>query len=431
MPYDIGIPREHPGILDKHIQTYIKELMKYKQELWNKRLLTQRPPLDITLHQPRCAAVAGARALTRSSPAAGQGPRPCDGGAAGPSPRPCDGGGAHVTPPPPPPRAWAPRVTRGTPRAGPAPPRARWRAQVPPRPAPAGPAPPGRVRGPRAHARCARGRARAEAEAAARSVTGALRARAAAPSSSSSSSASSSSPPRLALLLMQPGGGGEEAAAAAGAAGGVLPVLPLPGADPPLPPAGSGGIMLLYELGGSGEAEAEAGEEAEAAGGESTASPEELEEEEAAAAAAATSSGEAAAGGVCKSCNYQGCSETTTQVVKQRKPWMCKRHRNKIYKDKYKRKKSDQALGGGGADAAGGGPRGEDSVEVSVSVTKQRTGSIGDRPARPTLLEQVLNKKRLSLLRSPEVVQFLQKQQQLLSQQALEQRQQQFQGAPG
>lgn len=36
-----------------------------------------------------------------------------------------------------------------------------------------------------------------------------------------------------------------------------------------------------------------------------------------------------------------------------------------------------------------------------------------------------------SLLRSPEVVQFLQKQQQLLSQQALEQRQQQFQGAPG
>ncbi|NXG21489.1 RFXAP protein, partial [Grallaria varia] len=149
-----------------------------------------------------------------------------------------------------------------------------------------------------------------------------------------------------------------------------------------------------------------------------TASLEELEEEEAeTVAAAGGSSGEAAAGGECKSCAYQGCSETTTQVVKQRKPWMCKRHRNKIYKDKYKRKKSDQALGCG--------------VEGSVSVTKQRTGSIGDRPARPTLLEQVLNKKRLSLLRSPEVVQFLQKQQQLLSQQALEQRQQQFQGAPG
>ena len=42
----------------------------------------------------------------------------------------------------------------------------------------------------------------------------------------------------------------------------------------------------------------------------------------------------------------------------------------------------------------------------------------------------VLNQKRLSLLRSPEVVQFLQKQQQLLNQQVLEQRQQQFPGAP-
>ncbi|KAM9389413.1 regulatory factor X-associated protein [Phaethornis superciliosus] len=229
---------------------------------------------------------------------------------------------------------------------------------------------------------------------------------------------------------MQPGGG-EEAAAGGG---GMLPVLPLSSADPPLAPPGSGSLMLFCELGGPGDGEAEAGEEAEAAGGESTASPEELEEEEAAVVAAVTaaaSSGEGAAGGVCKSCNYQGCSETTTQVVKQRKPWMCKRHRNKIYKDKYKRKKSDQALGGGAAAAAGGGPRPEDSVEGSVSVTKQRTGAVGDRPARPTLLEQVLNKKRLSLLRSPEVVQFLQKQQRLLSQQALEQRQQQFQGAPG
>ncbi|NXM65663.1 RFXAP protein, partial [Serilophus lunatus] len=223
-------------------------------------------------------------------------------------------------------------------------------------------------------------------------------------------SASASSSSSRALLVMQPCGGQE---AVSGAAGAVLPA----GTDTPVPPSASGAFMVLYGMGEPGGAEARE-EEAEAAGG-------------AEAAAAAASSGEAAAaGGECKSCTYQGCSETTTQVVKQRKPWMCKRHRNKIYKDKYKRKKSDQALGGGGA-AAGGGPRAEDSVEGSVSVTKQRTGSIGDRPARPTLLEQVLNKKRLSLLRSPEVVQFLQKQQQLLSQQALEQRQQQFQGAPG
>ncbi|XP_068036489.1 regulatory factor X-associated protein [Anomalospiza imberbis] len=244
---------------------------------------------------------------------------------------------------------------------------------------------------------------------------------AAAPASSASSSPPQQQQQQLTLLVMQPGGGEEEAAGAAG-------VVLQPSADPQLPPSASGGLMVFYELGAAGEVEV-GEEEVEAAGGESTASLEELEEEEVAVPGAA--SGEAAAGGECKSCTYEGCSETTTQVVKQRKPWMCKRHRNKIYKDKYKRKKSDQALGGGGAAAAGGGPRAEDSVEGSVSVTKQRTGSIGDRPARPTLLEQVLNKKRLSLLRSPEVVQFLQKQQQLLSQQALAQRQQQFQGAPG
>lgn len=45
-----------------------------------------------------------------------------------------------------------------------------------------------------------------------------------------------------------------------------------------------------------------------------------------------------------KQCTYDGCTETTTQVAKQRKPWMCKKHRNKMYKDKYKKKKSDQAM---------------------------------------------------------------------------------------
>ncbi|XP_068786138.1 regulatory factor X-associated protein isoform X2 [Struthio camelus] len=196
---------------------------------------------------------------------------------------------------------------------------------------------------------------------------------------------------------MQPCGGGEEEAAAG--------VLPLPGADPPVPAAASGGLMFFYEL---GPGEAEAGEEeGEAAGGESTASPEELEEDEAAAAAAGGEAAAGGGGGGCKSCTYQGCSETTTQVAKQRKPWMCKRHRNKMYKDKYKRKKSDQALGGGGGAAgSGGGPRAEDCVEGSVSVTKQRTGAIGDRPSRPTLLEQVLNQKRLScLLLPPDILQ--------------------------
>lgn len=142
---------------------------------------------------------------------------------------------------------------------------------------------------------------------------------------------------------------------------------------------------------------------------DSAASPEELNDEE-------TSEGDNAP----KQCTYEGCTETTTQVAKQRKPWMCKKHRNKMYKDKYKKKKSDQAMSSGKLD--------ENAEERPVSVNKQRLGSMGDRPARPSLIEQVLNQKRLSLLRSPEVISFLQQQQQLLATQSRSQSQQQFQG---
>lgn len=72
-----------------------------------------------------------------------------------------------------------------------------------------------------------------------------------------------------------------------------------------------------------------------------TASPEELNDEE-------TSEGDIAP----KQCTYEGCTETTTQVAKQRKPWMCKKHRNKMYKDKYKKKKSDQAMSSGKLDVS-------------------------------------------------------------------------------
>lgn len=123
---------------------------------------------------------------------------------------------------------------------------------------------------------------------------------------------------------------------------------------------------------------------------------------------------------VSKTCTYEGCSETMTQVAKQRKPWMCKKHRNKMYKDKYKKKKSDQAMSSGKLE--------ESSEERPVSVNKQRLGAMGDRPARPSLIEQVLNQKRLSLLRSPEVISFLQQQQRLLTQQCRSQSQQEFQG---
>lgn len=48
-----------------------------------------------------------------------------------------------------------------------------------------------------------------------------------------------------------------------------------------------------------------------------------------------------------KRCVYDGCSEISALGAKQRKPWMCKKHRNKMYKDKYKKKKSDQAMASG------------------------------------------------------------------------------------
>uniref|UniRef100_A0A452DVL1 Regulatory factor X associated protein n=1 Tax=Capra hircus TaxID=9925 RepID=A0A452DVL1_CAPHI len=223
--------------------------------------------------------------------------------------------------------------------------------------------------------------------------------------------------PGFALLVMHSCGGQDEAAAE-----GVLRQAPV--------------------LGGSvaGDGEEEAGEdEADLldtsdppGGGESTASLEDLEDEETHSGGEARrrGSGGGGGGGLSKTCTYEGCSETTSQVAKQRKPWMCKKHRNKMYKDKYKKKKSDQALNCGGAATAGssGNVKLEESADNILSIVKQKTGSFGDRPARPTLLEQVLNQKRLSLLRSPEVVQFLQKQQQLLNQQVLEQRQQQFPG---
>jgi hypothetical protein len=133
----------------------------------------------------------------------------------------------------------------------------------------------------------------------------------------------------------------------------------------------------------AGDAEEEAGEdEADQldtsdppGGGESTASLEDLEDED------THSGGEGGSGGarrrgseggsVSKICTYEGCSETTSQVAKQRKPWMCKKHRNKMYKDKYKKKKSDQALNCGGPTSSGS------AGSVKLEVVLQFVGVLG------------------------------------------------------
>ena len=69
-------------------------------------------------------------------------------------------------------------------------------------------------------------------------------------------------------------------------------------------------------------------------GGESTASLEDLEDEETHSGGEGGSGGArrrgSGGGSMSKTCTYEGCSETTSQVAKQRKPWMCKKHRNKI-----------------------------------------------------------------------------------------------------
>lgn len=162
---------------------------------------------------------------------------------------------------------------------------------------------------------------------------------------------------QFALLVMHSCGGQDEAAAE-----GVLRQAPVLG--------GSGGpgkaVRYLCEVAGDGEEEA-GEDEADLldtsdppGGGESTASLEDLEDEEThsggeggGGGARRRGSGGGGGGGLSKTCTYEGCSETTSQVAKQRKPWMCKKHRNKMYKDKYKKKKSDQALNCGGAATAG------------------------------------------------------------------------------
>ncbi|NWH67931.1 TF29 protein, partial [Geococcyx californianus] len=51
MPYDFGIPIEHPKAVDKVLTEYILELARRRQELRKKGLVVQRPPLDISLHK--------------------------------------------------------------------------------------------------------------------------------------------------------------------------------------------------------------------------------------------------------------------------------------------------------------------------------------------------------------------------------------------
>lgn len=179
---------------------------------------------------------------------------------------------------------------------------------------------------------------------------------------SSSSSPSPSPPQSLTLLVMQPCGGDGEAVGAM-----LQPQVVQPAQAVSKAPSAQGGLMLFYELGPAGDAEGDSEAGAGATGADGACSPagglEDLDDED---ESGAQSGG--GGGGGCKNCTYEGCNETTTQVAKQRKPWMCKRHRNKMYKDKYKRKKSDQALGSGGVGGGGGAAAGCGNAPCSATA---------------------------------------------------------------
>ncbi|XP_078602862.1 uncharacterized protein LOC144876940 [Branchiostoma floridae x Branchiostoma japonicum] len=99
-----------------------------------------------------------------------------------------------------------------------------------------------------------------------------------------------------------------------------------------------------------------------------------------------------------KKCHHDGCGETTERS--KVKTWLCKKHRNKLYKDTYKKKKNELPGGMVG--------------EMLLNNLTESSGDV-DAPVRQcNMLEQVLNEKKLTLLQSPEVQEFFRQQQQEL-----------------
>ncbi|NXJ28914.1 TF26 protein, partial [Dicrurus megarhynchus] len=51
MPYDLEAPQDHPQLRDSQVQPYITQLMARREQLRNKGMAVQRPPLDIAIHK--------------------------------------------------------------------------------------------------------------------------------------------------------------------------------------------------------------------------------------------------------------------------------------------------------------------------------------------------------------------------------------------
>ncbi len=104
-------------------------------------------------------------------------------------------------------------------------------------------------------------------------------------------------------------------------------------------------------------------------------------------------------------CVAEDCHKT---AYKSRKylllPWKCKYHRNKTYKETYKKRKAlinKSVL----------------NMDLMIHGTESQNDGQGNssrqKPAQQrNMLEQVLNEKKMALMQSPVVLEFLQKQQQ-------------------
>ncbi|XP_063970684.1 regulatory factor X-associated protein-like [Lytechinus pictus] len=112
----------------------------------------------------------------------------------------------------------------------------------------------------------------------------------------------------------------------------------------------------------------------------------------------------------CKKCSVETCQEMLVVSGKRRKgPWMCNYHRNKTYKAKKKQK--DQMA----SDIQMFKKKEEEVIPKPSSlqsVPSEKKSTLDDGLPR---LDQVLNEKKLALLRSPAIIKFLQESQKQLS----------------
>ncbi|XP_077984077.1 uncharacterized protein LOC144438783 [Glandiceps talaboti] len=122
-----------------------------------------------------------------------------------------------------------------------------------------------------------------------------------------------------------------------------------------------------------------------------------------------------------KRCHVHNCEQTTDRYKSD--PWMCKYHKNKAYKEAHKRRKelkqqqekqqqkamvigdmNSNASRDSSASASSASP-----METECQHKCNRSSSSDFMKYQPhiSMLEQVLNEKKLALMRSPQVLEFI------------------------